>query len=79
MPIRLVAIESIPIATNPEATTFEDQEFATLEITDSAGNVVARPRVPVADIDLGEIDGPTMQTSIEEDGPRTIATLVFTP
>lgn len=79
MPIQLVEIETLPIATNPEGTAFEDQEFATLQITDLAGNVVARPRVPIADVDFGELTTEEMRTAIETDGPQTLAPLAITP
>jgi len=79
MPITLVEIETLPIATNPEATEFEDQDFATLQITDSAGNVIARPRVPVADVDFGLLTTEEMRTAIETDGPRTLGPLALTP
>lgn len=72
MPIRLVEIATIPIATNSSATEFEDVEFATLEILDSAGRMIARPRVPLADLGVSQTKEELLAL-IEQEGAQVVA------
>lgn len=70
--IRLVEITTIPIATNSSATEFEDIDYGTLEITDATGNIVARPRVPLADLGVSQTKE-ELQALIEQDGAQAVS------
>jgi hypothetical protein len=54
MAIKVVSIDSVPIMQPDE--TFRDEEFATLQILHGE-NVVAGPRVPLADLPEGAQPG----------------------
>lgn len=72
MPITLVEITTIPIATNSSATEFEDVDYGTLEIIDGRGNVVARPRVPLADLGVNQTKE-ELQVLIEQEGAQAVS------
>lgn len=71
MPITLVEITTVPIATNSAATEFEDRDYATLEFTDTTG-VVARPRVPLADLGVSQTKEELLLL-IEQEGAQAVS------
>ena len=73
MPITLTAIESFPVyAVVDGEVTSTDHDFGTLVFTDDAGRILGQCRVLISDVDLGEATTEEMQSSIEDDGPKTV-------
>lgn len=70
--IRLVAIESLPVGDNAAWSSWHDETYATLEITDSAGRMIARPRVPLADLGVTQTKEELLAL-IEQEGAQAVS------